>query len=620
MLRNALGEGLAAALEIFDDESYKSNKKYCIILSNTAYYNSKIRYSKKYFRKDINSLLEEYKKKSIDITLFTTLNSVEPSNNIIEKICDDKGRVYMGKNYLVRLDELRSPSNLFAEFEFKREKELVDSWSKPKGVAISNISNTNTVVNSRPVTPVAKKIKIEEKIQKPINSLINLDISKEHVEIPLQNEKKNVENIKQLKFIEEQQKKHQNYINKTQTSSAVASPASSVEMNLSSQPTSSMFGVSNIKTNGNATNTVKTDIKSPINKVNNTTNSKNIKVEMTNNSTSSIASTPPKSSVSGTVNITTPTMNSSSVSSTANVNPTVKKQSIPSTPNLPANKTNTTPAVSNKPKVATSTKTSGVTTPVKATPISSNTSSSTKVANVVNTTSNQIAASPAVVNKNMSPTLNANNVAPGLTSSVVNNIPAAAAVAANDPRIAAVLQMQKNKQTVQNLSPQQIQQLQLRQQLLNKQQDSQQQNQAQPQKTPGQQPLTTLQNRVAKPTQVQQQTSTTTTSMGWKGLLCNKEENIKPESGFNLIGKPCNFDDSDRPFKKEDYLFDSWPSKLIIDQLLNGDISKFIEKNKSLMPFVKFEPQEQDKTSYQNLAKNLSEKKMVIYCILCIKI
>jgi len=36
----------------------------------------------------------------------------------------------MGKNYLVRLDELRSPSNLFAEFEFKRMIFIIDNIFK----------------------------------------------------------------------------------------------------------------------------------------------------------------------------------------------------------------------------------------------------------------------------------------------------------------------------------------------------------------------------------------------------------------------------------------------------------------------------------------------------------
>jgi len=49
---------------MFDDEKLKKSnlKKYCIILTNTTYYNAKIRYSQKYFRKDINALIEEYKK------------------------------------------------------------------------------------------------------------------------------------------------------------------------------------------------------------------------------------------------------------------------------------------------------------------------------------------------------------------------------------------------------------------------------------------------------------------------------------------------------------------------------------------------------------------------------
>ncbi|ORY47943.1 hypothetical protein LY90DRAFT_8338 [Neocallimastix californiae] len=88
ILRNALGEGLATALEIFEDDKYKNEKlkKYCLIISNTAYYNTKVRYSRKYFRKDIETIIEEYKKNSIDISVFTTVESIDPDNNILEKV------------------------------------------------------------------------------------------------------------------------------------------------------------------------------------------------------------------------------------------------------------------------------------------------------------------------------------------------------------------------------------------------------------------------------------------------------------------------------------------------------------------------------------------------------
>jgi len=57
---------------MFDDDKYKNSnlKKYCIILNNTAYYNTRIRYSQKYFRKDIKTLIEKFKEVYIVILLF----------------------------------------------------------------------------------------------------------------------------------------------------------------------------------------------------------------------------------------------------------------------------------------------------------------------------------------------------------------------------------------------------------------------------------------------------------------------------------------------------------------------------------------------------------------------
>jgi len=57
----------------------------------------------------------------------------------------------------------------------------------------------------------------------------------------------------------------------------------------------------------------------------------------------------------------------------------------------------------------------------------------------------------------------------------------------------------------------------------------------------------------------------------------------------------------------------SWPQKLTIERILNGNISKFIEANKAIMPFVKFEPQEHDKVNYATLVSYLSEKPSVKY-------
>jgi len=63
--------------------------------------------------------------------------------------------------------------------------------------------------------------------------------------------------------------------------------------------------------------------------------------------------------------------------------------------------------------------------------------------------------------------------------------------------------------------------------------------------------------------------------------------------------------------KKKKSLFNSWPQKLVIEQILSGDISKFIEANKKLMPFVIFKPQDHDEASYTNLVNNLSKNQLV---------
>jgi len=62
-------------------------------------------------------------------------------------------------------------------------------------------------------------------------------------------------------------------------------------------------------------------------------------------------------------------------------------------------------------------------------------------------------------------------------------------------------------------------------------------------------------------------------------------------------------------------LFDSWPQKLIIERVHNGDVSSFIHANENVMPFVIFEPQESDKENYSKLVKFLSEKNIVIFFI-----
>jgi len=435
---------------------------------------------------------------------------------------------------------------------------------------ISSPVTVSTVVQKQPETLIAKKISIEEKLQKPI-SLMNLDINKEPVHIPLQNEKKNVENIKQLKFVEEQQKKHQNYINKTQTSSVTASPTSSVDTNISSQASQSLFGVSGIKANSSTSSVIKTDMKTPTNKIDNV--SKNIKTETANNSTSSIVSTPPKnSSVSGNINIATPTMNSSSISSTTSTKmanaTTVKKPSTPSTPNI-ANKiaTTSTVALSNtaKVKINNSTKSSGVNTPVKA--HSSNNSSSNKITNTVVTTSNQLISNPAIANKNLSPVLNAratvgvknatiantlavnklNNVgssaAPNTTTSMVGTINPSLIQLLSNPELAQlrIQNPQKFQQKLQQLNAH-LKNNVVQQQALTSQalaqpllQESQQLKQVQPQKTPVQPAIQLpLQNKV----QVQQQTNMQIQNY-WKGILHYKfEGNISINYEIKLIARP----------------------------------------------------------------------------------
>ena len=62
-------------------------------------------------------------------------------------------------------------------------------------------------------------------------------------------------------------------------------------------------------------------------------------------------------------------------------------------------------------------------------------------------------------------------------------------------------------------------------------------------------------------------------------------------------------------------MFDSWPQKLIIERVHNGDVSNFIQANENVMPFVIFEPQESDKENYSKLVKFLSEKNIVIIFI-----
>jgi hypothetical protein len=625
ILRNALGEGLAAALEIFKEDKYKDNKikKYCIIISNTAFYNTKVRYSKKYFRKDIDSLIEEYKKNSIDISIFTTIGSMEPDNNILEKVNNNKGRIYENKQYIVRLDGLKTPTKLFAEFVTRNEKDTL------------KVQNS-TIANEKSQQVINKTVKNEEKLQTPI-SLINKEINKEPVHIPLQNEKKNVENIKQLKFIEEQQKKHQNYINKTQTSSSIASPASSIEMNVTSQ-SNSLLNINNIKNNNS--NTVAKQETKITNKINNVSNSKNNKIETINKSANSIVTTPTKTSNSNAVNMTTPIMNSSSISSTTTVKiENNKKTSTPNTPNYKSNKVVVTSAATlsniDNTKVQSNVKSSGITTPVNPTSLSSNTSSSTKIANSIETTSNPTVPSPAItINtiKNISPVLNPGIAVSGATDTINNSVasqllkhPIIQNITQNQEQILlqSKLQLENARDTqvpqgIATSQPTQAQAAQLLQQssrirpqvftqkILNQQKENQQQ-QSQPQKTPVQPPISLLQNKVAanQKVQAQVQAQTLMALIGqWKGQITFR--NDSSESVFNLIAVPNIVLGSQ--VKVEDYLLKSWPQKLTIERILNGNISKFIEANKAIMPFVKFEPQEHDKVNYATLVSYLSEK------------